>query len=468
MLKTLALLLLPVFSLAADGENLTLPEYRKGLKELRGYFVKRGEDPTVADLYIADLESAFPVGLGERVPVTHDAFGAFLKYQAAWTRKTRDSKNPAVTPDELRHEVARARELKASFKATAETNSPRFYRAFQAAVKDVRSLKQKYAPGYMGTSAVFFSDQVDDSYTHVDAGDEALEKGDNATAIKEANGALGINPANADALVLKAAAEYDQQAVPAAVADAQAALILDPTNQQAQAILSLTSTPRATGQAAASLSAMSAGLASEGRTGGRGDVGGSAPVAGPVASATPAVGKLLAVDLSVRAMNTAQSDPKASLGQLGQAMALDPKNATASGWYATIANRSGDYAGAEGAAARSLQSDPNDALAYYNKAYAMAGEGNRDGMVKALEQAAQIDPVYRTAATRAATLDTTQALDALFGIAANARQPTVPVARHHDKDFSLMMMTGFVAAFLIMSGVILFFKSGPRPSVSRL
>ena len=122
MLRTLALglALLPSFASAAgDGDQfLTLPEYRKGLKELHGYFVKRGEDPTIVDRYISDLESAFPVTtLGEPVPVTRNVFGIFLKYQSAWARKTRDSKNPDVTPAERQHEVERARELKAAFKA---------------------------------------------------------------------------------------------------------------------------------------------------------------------------------------------------------------------------------------------------------------------------------------------------------------------------------------------------------------
>ena len=442
-LLALSLALLPSF---ASAENLTLPEYRKGLKELRGHFVKRGEDPTIADRYIADLESAFPVALGERVPVTKTVFDAFLKYQAAWTRKTRDSKNPAVTPAQLQHENERAKDLKAAFKARAEEESPRFYQAFQAAVKDVRSLRVK-GGNYTGASAIFFSDQVDDSYTHVDAGDEALEKGDAAKALKEADEALKINPGNADALVLRAGAHYERKALPEAIADAQSALILDPVNRQAQAILSLTQSNPNAAQAIAQANASS--FINDGRV-----------------SATPGVGRMLSEDLSVRAVGGAQSDPRDSLNQLGQAMALDPKNATASGWYATLANRQGEYNAALGTTERELKNDPNDALAYFNRAYALAGNGNKAGMVAALEQAAKIDPIYRTVADRAATLDTAGAMDAMFGLAAKERQPLVPKPRHRN-EFSLMMMTGFIAAFLITSSVMLFFRSGPRPSVSK-
>lgn len=444
-LLTLSLALLPALASAAVDENLTLPEYRKGLKELHGYFVKRGEDPTVADRYIADLETAFPIALGERVPVTKTVFDSFLKYQAAWTRKTRDSKNPAVTPEERGHEVARAGELKAAFKANAETSSPRFYQAFQAAVKDVRSLKH----GYTGASAVFFSDQVDEAYTHVDAGDEALEKGDTAKALKEAADALAINPGNADALVLRAGALYETRDMAAAVADARAALILDPVNRQAQAILSLTQSNPAAAQTLADANKDAQAVGDDGRV-----------------SATPGVGRMLSEDLSVRALDTETSDPKGTLGRLGQAMALDPKNASASGWYATLANRAGDYSAALGSTERGLKNDPNDALAYFNKAYALAGTGDKEGMVDALRQAARIDPTYRTEADRAAALDTHQALDTLFGLAAKERHPAYPQPRRRG-DSMLIAMTAFVAATFLMSGAVLYFRSGSRPVVSR-
>ncbi len=440
-LIALVLSLLPALASAAGDEFLTLPEYRKGLKELRGYFVKRGEDPTVADRYVADLVSAFPVALGERIPVTRGVFDSFLKYQAAWARKTRDIKNPSVTPDERRHEAERAKDLKAAFKSAAEVKSPRFYQAFQAAVKDVRTLRQKNGAAYTGTSDIFFSDQVDYAYTHIDAGDEALDKGDTATAIKEAEAALAINPGNADAHVLRAGAHYERRNVPAAVADAQSALILDPVNLQAQVILSLTASNPSAAQTKMGASTGGANLGEDGR-----------------ASATPGVGRMLSDDLSVRAMDTAQTDPRGSMGQLGQAIALNPKNASASGWYATIANRSGDYLAALGSTERGIKNNPNDALAYYNKAYAMAGTGDRNGMLDALKQAARVDPTYRSESDRAETLNTRQALDTLFGLAAKERQPAVPQSRRRS-DFSLMLMTGFIASFLLVGGAALFFRS---------
>ena len=138
----------------------------------------------------------------------------------------------------------------------------------------------------------------------------------------------------------------------------------------------------------------------------------------------------------------------------------------ARGWYATIANRSGDYSAALGSAEQGVSNDPNDALAYFNKAYALAGNGDKDGMVDALKQAARIDPSYAQALEQVQASRAKDALDVLFGVAAKQRQPAVPLPRHR-REFTLMMMTGFVAAFLIVSGCVLFFRSDARPAVGR-
>ena len=466
------LMLLALLPTIARGEFLTLPEYRKGLKELRGHFEKRGEDPRVAERYIAGLEAAFPVKLGERVPVTRDAFAAFLRYQAAWARKTRDGKNPNISAAQLKHEVDRAARLKEEFKALAEAQCPAFYRAFQAAVQDVRRLKHRDGREYAGTSAIFFHDQVDDSYSHVDAGNEALEKGAPAKAIDEANLALAINPGNADALVLRAGAEYDQRNFAEAIADAQSALVLDPVNQQARAILSLTAeSPAAAKAAMAGAAAVGANLAGDGRRAGlprlddridesaRGDgLFAGAP------SATPAVGKILAEDLSIRAVGLAKEDPRESLGQLGQAMALDPRNASARDWHATLANRAGDYPAALGSAERGLRNDPNDALAYYNKAYALAGSGDKVGMEEALKQAARLDPKYQRALAQAQAPNFTpdEATELLFGASDNQYQPEIPLPRH-AKSSPVLLMLGFLGVLFALGGVAIFF--GPSRSV---
>lgn len=469
----LALLLLPILASAAPADRdalLTVPEYRAGLKQLRGYFVKRNEDPAVADRYIANLENAFRLDVGQPVPVTRGVFDDFMRYQAAWTRKTRDSKNPNVPAVQLEKERDRAVALKAEFKAKAAAKSPRFYAAFQSAVRDVRAQRRLGAKDWTGNSNVFFAEQVDDSYTHVDAGNEALEKRDTAAAIKEAGLALASNPANADAFVLRAGAEYEAGDAAAAVADAQSALLLDPGNVQAQAILSLTAAPSAARTAAAGAAAGTSNL--DGRSARLpGDVAVSADAApsaapalvlapyGAAPSATPAVGRILSADMSVRAVKLALTNPRQSIDELGRAEALDPRNANAADWRATIANRNGDYQAALGSAQRVIAENPNDAHGYFNKAYALAGAGDKKGMLEALEKAASLDPAYQAPLKQAQTLSEEELFGDVFAKAADQHQPAEPRPRPSSAPASLWLLSSIGAMFL-SAGAVLLWRAG--------
>lgn len=470
MIRLLVLALLPVLASAASTDRdalLTVPEYRRGLKELRGYFVKRNEDPAVADRYIANLENAFRLDVGQPVPVTRGVFDDFMKYQAAWTRKTRDSKNPNVPAAQLEKEKDRAVALKAAFKEEASQKAPQFYAAFQAAVRDVRAQRRAGAKDWSGNSNVFFAEQVDDSYTHVDAGNEALEKRDTAAAIKEAGLALASNPANADAFVLRAGAEYERGDTGAAVTDAQSALLLDPGNAQAQAILSLTATPSAARAAAAGAHAGSSNLDGRSAKLASDVVATDEPAApalvlnpyGAAPSATPAVGKILSADMSVRAVKLALTNPRQSIDELGQAMTLDPRNSAAADWRATIANRNGDWQAALGSAQRVIAENPQDAHGYFNKAYALAGTGDKKGMLEALEKAASIDPAYQAPLKQAQTMSEEELFGDLFAKAADQHQPAAPQPGRSSAPASLWLLSSIGAMFL-SAGAVLLWRSG--------
>jgi tetratricopeptide (TPR) repeat protein len=361
----------------------------------------------------------------------------------------------------------------------AAEKSPRFYAAFQAAVRAARSVNRR-GQEYAGVSAVFFNDQVDDSYSRVDAGNEALERGDRAAAIQQAVEALSLNPANADALVLKAFAEYDGGDKQAAIADAQAALVLDPGNQQAYAILGLTMDNP--GQAKAALDGIAQSgmrLSDDGRSkglprlddrvDGRLEPEPANPFAGGTPSATPGVGRMLAMDLNVKAVQTAKTDPKASMGEIGAAMALDPHSESVKSWYATIANRAGNYPAALNGAELDLKTDPNDALAFYNKAYALAGQGDKAGMIAALEQAARLDPKFAPAAEKARAPDFTsnEAMEILFGANENRYEPAAPSPRR-GRDFTVMLMLGLVGGFFLVGGASLYFRGPDRPRLVKI
>lgn len=453
---------------AAGGvgaQELTAAQYHAGLKTLRGYLEKRGLDAEAADRFIAVMGTALPASEGERVPVTHDVFAAFLRYEAAWARKTRDGKNEKVTPEQHRAEVARAAELKEKFRQEASAKSPVFYRVFQAAVRDVRRTPRRGGKSYAGNSGVFFADQVDNSYSHVDAGDVALENSDTAGAIAEADKALAENPGNADAFVLRAGAEYDRQDLPAAVKDAQSALLLDPGNQQAKAILSLTGTDA--GRAALSNAAAGgAGLATDGRRGSLATLG--APTGGEPSPAwfsaqapspTPAVGALLSAEYTSRAVGASGGDARSSIDQLDRAITLNPRNASARSWRSAILNRIGDYASALTSAEQTLSGDPEDAAAYFNKAYALAGERDRAGAIGALAQAARIDRAYRPLLDKTLELPNPEDMNLLFGDFAASHQPAVPPSRRSRYPLPLLAL-GAVGGMLALAGVAQLFRKG--------
>lgn len=459
----------------AGDEELTAAQYHAGLKTLRGYLEKRDLEPEAAERFIAVMATALPPSEGQRVPVTHDVFAAFLRYQAAWARKTRDAKNAAVGPAQLQAETARAVRLKEEFRLKASVSCPVFYRVFQAAVREVRRAPRRDGKAYAGSSTVFFSDHVDPSYTHVDAGDVALENGDPQGAIAEAGKALELNPGNADAFVLRAGAEYGLGDREAAVRDAQSALLLDPVNQQAKAILSLSGMDA--GRAA--LSEASSGgsrLADDGRRAGLPTLGGTTgeepppppsssradpPPAVPAGapSATPAVGAMLSAEFAARGAEMARSDARSSIDQLDRALLLDPRNAAARSWRTSVLNRIGDYAAALASAEQTLSGRPDDARAYFNKAYALAGAGDKKGALEALGLAARADAAYQPALDRALQLPGPEDMALFFGEWAESHPQAPPPSRRSRYPLPLLILGG-LGGFLALAGVAQLFRKG--------
>lgn len=446
----------------SGDQELTAAQYHAGLKTLRGYLEKRDLEPDAAERFIAVMATALPASEGQRVPVTQDVFASFLRYQAAWARKTRDAKNPKVTPAQLAMEAGRAVRLKEEFRLKAAASSPVFYRVFQAAVREVRRSPRRDGKAYTGSSTVFFADQVDPSYSHVDAGDVALENGDTATAAAEAGKALALNPGNADALVLRAGAEYESGDGEAAVRDAQSALVLDPENRQAKAILSLSGMDA--GRAAlAKAAAGGAGLDGEDLNAGRPTLGGTTgeertPLVASV-SATPAVGALLSRDLTARAVGAAKADARTSIDELDQALLLNPRNASARGWRTAILNRIGDYASALASAQSTLDASPEDAPAYFHKAYALAGAGDKAGALDAIGRAATLDRAYQPVMDKAVQLPDAGDMALAFGEWSESHPQALPPPRPSRYPLPLLAL-GAVGGLLALAGVAQLFRKG--------
>ena len=486
------------------NEPVDEQQYRQGLEQLRGYLEKRDEDPVFVARFIDDLETRFQGPDGKRVPVTRDAFAAFLKYEAAWARKTRDAKNPNVSPDQLAHEKRLADELRQRFNRYAQSESPRFYAAFRAAVHDVRVQRGGGQP-YQGSSTVFFSDQIDDSYTKIDAADEALDRGDARRAKELASEALAESPGNSDAFVMRAGADYAQGDMSAAAQDAQAALQLDPASQQAQAIMSLSgqlpvagpsaladakavgddiaagatgaaparpaddsapaddgadqptaASPRAFG-ASPTLVAMTAASAAP--------LSAAAPYSPPLsspASATPALGVRLSSDLTAQAARQARLDPRGAVTQLDHAIALNPRNVQALDWRSYISNRDGDYRDGLAASARALELEPRDARAYYNRAFSLAGEGEKAGAVDALRSAASLDPAYQPALDQALQLAQTGDMAILF-----RDRPATPGPRASGGWLDELLHASPLVLFGVIGGLMVLLALGQLGAARR-
>ena len=444
------------------NQELTEDQLQQGLAQLKKHLLERGEEGQFVDLFINDIQKAFadPDENG-RIPVTRKVFDAFIKYEVAWASKTRDSKNPSVSNDQLQREVTRAGALKKEFQAEAHALSPAFYAAFQTAVRDVKQARAGQA------AAGLFTGQTDDSYSHVDTGATALQQGDAAAAAVQAAQAVAEDPGNSEAYSLQAAADYAQGDESGAAQAASTALQLDPGNQQAQAVLALSgsqapSDPAALADAASVAGGLSGAVATAGTANADnavaagGAIGGAFPNAGaaaaPVVLTLPSAGAPKAVqsaDLTRQAQVAVRlGDPLNAIGQLNQAIALNPMNTQALNLRAIaeahdhrysdalrdinrslmiaphssasldtkskISNRAKDYAGALAAASEALRIDPRDAHAYFNRAQAMASLGDRAGMLEALRQAARRDPSYERCLQEALKLPPSADLTLLF------------------------------------------------------
>ena len=455
---------------------LTEEQFLQGLARLRKYLEDRGEDPAAVQAFTADIQrqTLKQEREGRPFPVARDAFEAFLKYEAAWARKTRDAKNPQVSPEQEAKEKARAAALKKAFLDAAGKDSPALAKAYLSAVRRAKARAAAAHPQEPPSAGALFSGQVDDSYTQVDAGDEALDAGDAAAAVAAANAALAENPANADALVLKAGAELAQGDAAAAVADAQQALTLDPGNAQAGALVSLGagSTDAAAGAATlAQASAVSDNLAAGAVAAAPQDPAAAvtiAPSAPPRAGAaqanpTPSLSSSLSSQLTAQAGRTAALDPGAAAKQLGQALSLDPQNGAALNWTASLANRGGDYQAARSAADAALAVDPHDAHAWFAKGQALAGEKDLAGAASALREAARLDPTYVTDAEAASAAAASGAPAPRFADPWLSAQPSLFARRHRRKKTSWPAIPPAAAAgfgaLLLAFGVAQVFRS---------
>jgi tetratricopeptide (TPR) repeat protein len=245
---------------------------------------------------------------------------------------------------------------------------------------------------------------------------------------------LQIDPKNAGALSGSASADFHLKNYDDAYKFAQAALQLNPSDQNALAVLHF-SADRISGAGAAAASVPGANssadsTASVAGSPGAGPASGGAALAaasvrtpaaaaalrqadaanaiGDAATARAAVERGLAAEpgdpalLARRsALEARAGDWSHSLADAQAALAKDPKNMALLRAEALAQLRTKDYAGAIATANEMLELDPNSADAYALRGQAYGLLGKNDLMQADLDAAARLDPAYKTFAERA-------------------------------------------------------------------
>jgi len=262
-----------------------------------------------------------------------------------------------------------------------------------------------------------------DPFGHVFNGNAKLAEGDPRSAKQLANNALALDPQNADAYSLRAAAEMDLKQYPAAAGDAAAALALNPADDRSKAVLMLAhatvesrykgtgQTPRADDDAGAVAgepgsqrrSALSISqtplqasvLASEARRAlDLGDYGAAISQAGRAIDLDPQNAGAYAL----RAMAEEKAGKyDAAARDASAALDLDPSNRLAQNVRGKSLNEMRRYSDALAAADEGLRRNPRNAYLEYMRAMALNGLGDRAGALDSLRRAAAIDSRFQDA-----------------------------------------------------------------------
>lgn len=293
---------------------------------------------------------------------------------------------------------------------------------------------------------------------------------DPAKARRDYDQALKLDPKNLEALLGRAYANFKQNDFSAAAADAKAALEIDANNASAQAMLKLAA--------------------------GRGD--GAAPAmtqaaAVPMGAAAAAAGDLSSVNLSAKYVEEARralslGDYQSAADRAGRAIAADAENAAAYNLRSIAYNRqrrfdlglkdalSGlrldanngsllasqayslsrlkRYREALAAAQKALESNPEDGGAYRMRAMALAGLGDRRGLLDSLAKAAQFDARNQQLLKAALQQPQDGDLSFLFSDDGESRDaPRSVASATFNRRFGIVAVSSIVGGFLLALGI---------------
>jgi|GEM_PF-800151 len=321
--------------------------------------------------------------------------------------------------------------------------------------------------------------------------------------------AAASGAADAKALAMKSAMEYNDLQFSKAAADARAALAKDPNNDQALSVLhfaqdriegSSADAPSATA-APGDAKAGSGGGAAAGADGGASAAasglapGGSAAAGravaaqatreadaalaiGDVAAARAAVERGLAADPGNALLLARRAALEARAGEWGKSLAdaqealkSDPKNPALLRAKALAQLRTKDYAGAIATANEMLELDPSsaEALALRGQAYGLLGK--KDLMAADLESAARIDPFYKEVARKAAAGELVAPADSDVLFLMPGERPdggAAPASPGRARRFGLMLGAAAAGGLLLALGLFSSMKEKASAALTRL
>jgi len=317
-----------------------------------------------------------------------------------------------------------------------------------------------------------------------------------------ADALLASDPKDASAYMMRGEIEANQNDFAAAAQDAQAALAINPNDKNAQVLLGMTQ-----GRAAVSVPNLSApqsagnpGQSAEDSlaAGGGANPPGSPPSGSNFFNAnapgSPSAPQPGAVSDSINAssqfigqarQDLSLGDYRNAIAQTTRALSVDPLNVPAHAIRASAYmhgknydqalkdvaaglqidpnsqalmdakaeafNRLGRYAEAKAAAMLAIQNNPKDAKAYYELANALAGLGDKNGMIDALRNAAGIDPRYNRYLQAAMQIPSDQDLASLFDDGPDSTLATGGAQSRGNK----LSRFGVIAILSALGGILL-------------
>lgn len=311
-----------------------------------------------------------------------------------------------------------------------------------------------------------------------------LELGRYKEALADAAAALKLNPKSVDARLLHGAANEALGQYRDANADAKAALDIKPGDRGAMTLLQATNGRANVGEGASS---GLRGIAGGGAGGGGGYSAGGAARLVPGMQGKGAMASAASLSAAERAMSL--RDMRTAIDLAGRALEQNPQNASAYLLRSMAFGRLRDYERASkeaslglklapgnkalltakaladirrkayrdalASANAALESDPNNAFAYAARAHAYGGLGDRDAMLADLRRAAALDARYQQALADAGNLQLPSDADILFLFPGEEAPGGAPSgAPSRKKSFGVVAAASAVGGILLALGLL--------------